>query len=492
VKKSSIVLSLTAIVVAFALLFSSCKKINEATELGGDLIPLVDNITTFDTLLTVQAFNDTFGLANDSQYLSKNEEFFLGKINSDPFFGQTDARIFLELKPPFYKYSFANSKPDSLYIDSVVLVLNYVETYGDTNAVQTIDVYKLDQSTNFRSDTSYLIRKNDFIKSTLLGSRSLAPKTLNDSVKAYRDTTLNQLRVRLDNSFGAQLLSYDSISNTINGAYADDSAFRSKFKGFAIESRNTGNAIMGFDLTGVNTKLAIYYRYDKNLKRDTTVSYFQFSPTFCAAANYVKRDYTGTPLESNLGGTLPDPIVYIQNSPGTFANIKIPAIASLNNRVIHRAELIVEQLYDISDSTFTAPDLLYLDAFDPTITSSYKYRTIPYDLAFTQTGGLNLGSFGSSPVNSVDGSGNKIRIWKFNISRYLQHILTGTQTLYDLRLLAPFSLNEKYGIPPGADITPTLFINPTIAKGRIRLVGNTGPLDSNPHRMRLRIIYSKL
>ena len=37
--------------------------------LGGDLIPAVDNINTFDTTLTVEAFNDLFHLATDSTVL---------------------------------------------------------------------------------------------------------------------------------------------------------------------------------------------------------------------------------------------------------------------------------------------------------------------------------------------------------------------------------------------------------------------------------------
>ena len=484
------VLKIIAIIATVAIVFSACKKINEATELGGGLIPPIDNITTFDTSITVQAFNDTFGLANDSIYLSKNQEFFLGKINSDPFFGQTDARMFFELKPTFYKYYFAN-KPDSLYIDSVVLVLSYLETYGDTNTAQTVNVYELDQSNSFRNDTSYLIRKSNLTYSNLLGSKTFSPRTLDDSVKAYKDTTRNQLRIRLNNSFGTRLLSYDSSATS---AYVNDSTFSSKFKGFALRSMSTGNAVMGFDLTGANTKLAIYYRHNKGgiNKFDTTLAYFGFSG-ICAAANYVKRDYSGTPaLASINNGPAPDPIIYMQNTPGTFANIKIPALSGLSNRVIHRAELIVEQLYDISDSTFRRPDYLYLDAADPSITASYKFRTIPYDISLNQSGSLNLGAFGCVPVRSVDGSGNPVNTWKFNISRYVQHVLTGTQSLYDLRLFPAYSIIEQYGIPPGTDFRVPVQLNPSIIKGRIRLVGNTGPFDTNPRRIRLRLIYSKL
>ncbi len=494
-KNRHLFLSFVAIVAMVAIVFSACKKINESTELGGGLIPPIDNINTFDTSLTVQAFNDTFGLANDTVFLSKNQEFFLGKINSDPFFGKTDARMFFQLLPPFPKYYHANKPwPDSLHIDSVVLVLDYVETYGDTNTAQTVNVYELDQSNDFRSDSLYLIRKNNFTYSTLLGSRTFLPSSLKDSVKAYKDTTARQLRIRLNNSFGDRLLAYDSSAT---GAYLNDSAFKSKFKGFALQSMTSGNAVMGFDLTGANTKLALYYKYNKGgpaILRDT-VAYFGFNSN-SAAANFIKRDYTATPLLASINNpsTTPDPIIYLQNTPGTFANLKIPALAGLSNRVIHRAELIVEQLYDISDSTYRTPDFLYLDASDPSITASnYKFRTIPYDLTFSSTtGALNLTSFGVVPIMSIDGFGNRIKTWHFNISRYVQHVVTGTQSAYDLRLFAPYLINEQFGIPPGTDQLTSVAVNNSIVKGRIRLVGNTGILDPNPQRIRLRLVYSKL
>ena len=82
-------------------------------------------------------------------------------------------------------------------------------------------------------------------------------------------------------------------------------------------------------------------------KWDTTVAYFQFCFTMrrSASANLIKRDYTGTPIAAAVKAALtPDELVYIQNTPGSFATIKIPGLAGLNNRVVHRAELIMEQV----------------------------------------------------------------------------------------------------------------------------------------------------
>ena len=199
-------------------------------------------------------------------------------------------------------------------------------------------------------------------------------------------------------------------------------------------------------------------------------------------------------MATAAGQTLQAPVVYIQKSPGSFANIKIPDLTAISNRVIHRAELIVEQIYDPSDAIFTAPSNLYVDAYDSTITGTYKFRTIPASLDFAPSGGLDLVTFGTTPVNATDGFGNPIKVWKFNLSRYVQHIVRGTQTSFDLRLFAPLVLKGKTGVVGGgqADFSdpffPTTYVNPSIANGRVRVGGGNHPTQ----RMRLRLIYSKL
>jgi hypothetical protein len=487
VKNKHLVLTPGAFITGTLILLFSCRKINEATELGGGLIPPVDNITTFDTTLEVQAFNDTFTLATDSTLSLPEYEHFLGVINNDPIFGKTNAQIFLELKPPYYKYSFIN-KADSLHIDSVVLVLSYVETYGDTTVPQTVNVYEIGgQLSDFRYDTTYRIRENGIPRAGLLGSRTFKPEILNDSVKSYLDTTVNQLRIRLNDAFGQRLLNYDTSGTS--GAYSSDTAFRTNFKGFALESVS-GNALMGFNLNGAGTKLAIYYKDDNNdapaNKWDTAVAYFSFT-SLAASANLVRRDYTGTPLAAAVNGTTtPDDLVYIQNTPGSFATIKIPNLAGLTNRIVHRAELIMEEIYDPSDTLFPPPPGLYLDAYDP---AAAAFRTIPYDFYFDASGSSNLASFGAVPFVTTDPMGRPVKSWRFNLSRYVQNIVNGTQPAYNLRLHAPVYTYNQYRPSPTAESTKVaVSVNPAPAKGRVRLGGGNHPTQ----KMRLRIVYSKI
>lgn len=490
-------LLLLGIIASFSTAFFSCKKLNDATDLGGDLIPPVDNITTFDTTIDVEAYNGIFALTADSTRLSPTEEHWLGRISNDPIFGASEAEMFFELKPAFYRYSFRSYDPtptpvnDSLKIDSVVLVLNYVETYGDTTVPQTISVYEMLNPIKF--DSNYLVNRNALGApgEPLLGSRNIVPSELNDSIKAYQDTTRGQLRVRLDNSFGQRLLDMDS---TVGGGFYNDSTFKTKFKGFHVRSTGGGNALMGFAMTGANTKLAIYYRFQKGgvgtAFEDTTVDYFSLT-SVSGAATYVTRTHSPI-VQAAATSPAADPIVYIQTPPGTFATIKIPTLSTLSNRIVHRAELIVEQIYDISDSTFLPPNMLYLDAYDPGI--SY-HRVIPYDPQMNSDGNIDAASFGGIATFKNDPGGNRIRIWKFDISRYTQHILTQRLPLYDLRLFAPTFVLEKYGIPGLTTDTYAFAVaNQSVAKGRVRLHGGgDGSLPgANPQRMRLRIVYSKL
>src|SRR5687767_4308631 len=477
--------TLISLLVLFSpLLFSSCKKINESTTLGDDVIPGVDGITTFETILSVEAFNELFTATNDSLGIGSSDLHILGNIQNDPLFGKTNAKIFLELKPPFYKFTFAD-KPDSLEIDSVVLVLGWKGNYGDTNAMQRVKVYEMDPSNDFRTDTFFQIRDESFTYSTLLGSKDFFPYQLNDSIKVFKDSASNQLRIRLDDSFGDRLLNFDSTAE-----YSSDSAFETHFRGFAIEAdASMGNALMAFALTNEpSTKLAIYYRYNNNGQYDSTVSYFAFTGGLSAHHNYIKRDFSGTPLLAAQGGTTPDDLIYLLNAPGTYATLKIPALKTLSNRIIHRAELIVEQVYDVSDQTFGPPSALFVDVFD---TSLAEYKCVPYDFVPDQQGAhmVNFGMFGKS---STDAFGNPIRKWTFNISRYVQNVLTKKEPVHDFRLVTHryiFNMiRQNNFLNSGSFIATRVDINPLLAFGRVRVGGGNHPSQ----RMRVRIIYSKI
>jgi hypothetical protein len=469
------------------LIISSCKKINEATDLGDDIIPGVDGVNTFDTTMSVETYNSIFEALKDSVRVGRNNDHILGNITNDPFFGKTNAKIFLELKPEFYKWNFSGVyNRDSLYIDSVVMVLGWTANYGDTTVQQRVRVFEMDQTNNFKIDSFYNLRQQYFTYSgSALGTKDFFPSQLNDSVYSYKDTTAGQLRIRLNNSFGRRLLDYDTTN-----AYASDSAFKTYVRGFAIEAdQSTGNALMSFGLVNnPNTKLAIYYRYTKGGRLDTTVSYFAFTGA-SARHNYIDRNgFLGTPLLSASSTPGTDDYIYLINTPGSYSTVKVPGLRNWSNRVINRAELIVEEVYDPSDLKFAVPDALFLDVYDSTL-ADYKY--MPYNFVVDQSGSPDP-SFGMYGRNTADASGNPIRVWKFNITRYVQNVLTKQEPLHDMRLFTAKSVFERIKEGPSTNNGSYLYnqtiLNSQFAFGRVRVGGG----NHATQRMRLHIIWTKI
>lgn len=468
------------------IIVTSCKKLNDPTELGGDVIPGADGVNTFDTSLSVQAFNSIFDQPQDSIYSFASEDHILGNINNDPFFGKSDATIFLQLKPESYPFTFISGvKKDSLYIDSVVMVLGWTGNYGDTTIRQRVNVYEMDQANQFRADSVYLLREKSFTYSNFLGSKDFYPSELDDSVKSFQDTTTGQLRIRLNSAFGARLLNYDSTN-----AYKTDSAFNTYVRGFAIEPQiGQGNALMSFAIQdNPKTKLAIYYRYTKGGQDDTTVTYFGFNTNTSAHHNYIHRDFSGSPLAAASATPGEDQLVYLINTPGSYATVKIPGLRTLSNRVINRAELIVEEVYDPSDNLFTPPEGLMLDVYDSSL-SGYKFT--PFDFAPDNTGNgaIAYGVFGKK---TVDASGNPIKQWNFVVTRYVQNVLTKKESVYDFRLVAKKYVIDRvrgsYSTNSGGYTYFTSSVNSKNAFGRVRVGGGNHPTQ----RMRLRIVYTKI
>nr|WP_262915309.1 DUF4270 domain-containing protein [Niabella ginsengisoli] len=473
------------------------------TELGQDLIPPVDNINTFDTLLDVETYNGIFSSEADSFRSFPAFPKLLGNITNDPIFGKTDARIYFQVSNGGV-FPFKN-RPGSLYLDSVVLIIDHLQngTYGDSLTPQTIQVSELDQANEFRGDSVYKVNRQ-FTATNVLGSKTIIPRTFSDSIQVinYPDTTTvaNQLRIKLDNSFGERLLAYDSTG--ANDGYSSDSLFRTKFKGFALQSIGGGNALMLLDLTSSNSRLAVYYRYNNTTTptdMDTavaTLAFFQGN----ASANYINRDYNGTQVTAGSDDLTQDQIVYIQNSPGTFANVKIPELADFQNSVIHLAELQMESIYDASDTLFYAPPNVFLDIYDST---AGKFKLIPsvFGVTQTQTGGYALsgyenfyssGSALQTFFNITDPFGNRVRQWRFNLTRYAQHLVSDKVPYYMMRLYAPAATSLEMG-----DQTPIISARFPIPQssfygyagiGRVRIGGGNHPTQ----RMKLRVVYSKL
>src|SRR5262249_45918165 len=146
VKSRILVVLIGSIFFSSLTFLSSCKKINEATTLGDDLIPAVDNVHTFEVALSTITNNALF---IDTTVVGYNDFVTLGDFN-DPEFGHTHANTAFNIIPSTIGvYPFV--KQDSLEIDSVVLSLSYHGAYGDTvnDGIQTLRVFEIDPNSGF-------------------------------------------------------------------------------------------------------------------------------------------------------------------------------------------------------------------------------------------------------------------------------------------------------------------------------------------------------
>lgn len=466
----------------FSILNWHCTKI-DTTNIGSDLIPAVDNVNTFETIINVVANNlDSIPFGKECATIYPTDEHALGYIGNDPYFGTTTATIYTELKPATFPFSF-EAKPADRTLDSVVLVLSYVRTWGDSITPQSVTVHPI--SKPFNPDTSSCsIYPFD---ATVLGSATYIPQRLKDTVKVTGDTTVNQLRIKLNTAsgfaFGQSLLAKDSLN-----AFKSDSLFKDFFKGFAIVPDKIGNALTYYNITSTKTKLVIYYNYKRtNLSDTSAVANFSLY-NGDHSANTITRNRTGAEINSvanansNPAG---DNFVYIQTTPGTFAQLKIPGLTGLSNRIIHRAELIMEQTTPVGvDNYLTSPPFLFLDVKD---TGSF-YHPVPCD--FNVVSQLpDISTYGGFKV-PVTVSGNTVARYTFNISRYVQKIITNKRVMPPLRLRAPnyVTTPATYVDECRIGIPILFFAMNNVAQGRVKLVGGS----TAPNRIRLHIIYSNL
>jgi len=481
-------------IISFLFFASSCTKI-DTTSIGSNLIPAVDNVNTFDTLLDVTTKNFLF---NDSTRLSRTELHAVGGINNDPLFGTVSAATYMEMHPSIFPSSFY-AKDSLVGLDSIVLSLAYKGNYGDSAETSSIDfrVFKvLDQ---MHADTSVdfpAIYKLDqtFRTGALLGTKSFPSiKKIRDSIDVRRDSTkykvVNQVRIVLDKNDP----SLNSIFRDTN-ALKTDTLFRSFLKGFKIEATVGGTgALAYFNIADTSTRLEFYYRRKNGgTKIDTTSASF-FCGAYAAHANNIVRNINSAEIKTNLAS---DSLVYLFTNPGSYARIKIPGLTAVSNRIVHRAELKIIQIPDVLSGAnqLAPPHYLYLDRFD-TAVDRVKFNPIPYDLnpsaaysCYPINEGIDYNYFGGILPATRIINGKPTYEYNFNLTRYVQSIITRHTSSPDLRLSS--AMFAEYFDCTGVTYVPVTGNN--VAEGRIKVGGGATKNSPFQYKMQLRIIYSKL
>ncbi|MFL5810407.1 MAG: DUF4270 family protein, partial [Flavisolibacter sp.] len=470
--------------------FLSCKKINEATELGSDLIPPVDNVNTFEVPLDALTNNLIY---NDTTALSFFDEVAVGHLN-DPEFGTTHANGYFDISRGSYgTYPFI-AKHDSISVDSVILSMSYTSGYGDTSdaAQLSFRVFEIAQTSSpsgFNDTSFYKFSGTPDFPTTggELGSKTFSFKSIRDTHYIVRTDTakaVRVLRIPLSNSLGERFKNYDSTN-----AYLSDSAFKTNFRGFAIKADNIGSSLAYFDYSNnLNTKLVIYYKAKINGKDSSSSTEFYHLavvPPILVKnpANYrngqadvITRNYSGNAGSTLNNGLDNDDKVYIQSGPGTYASLKLPGLDALSNKVIHRAEVVATRIMGAGDNIFSPPIRLVLDRINKTGDTAFL---LDKDLVPSSSGTLGFDLFGGTLKSD--------QTYRFNITRYVQGIITRHESNDTLRIYAPLRTTIY---SPAVKQKITVPVLDRIAEGRVILAG--GNYFDPKYRLRLRIIYSNL
>lgn len=458
--------------------FNACTKL-DVTRLGSELIPGVDLLNTDTILLPVETFTMLDG---DTNYLFKTDEHVLGYLN-DPMMGTTEAAIYFQPGLTSALLSFPNVR-DSLFLDSAVLSIGYIRTYGDTSLPIRYNVYRVNDPSFVSARLYKTFEAPVFNSANLIGSATIAPRVFSNwQYLAYKnDSVRNQIRIPLNNSFAQELLNQDS-----SGAFRSDSTFKTFLNGIAIvpDPAMGGNALNYAALTDPATRINLYFRVQKNGVIDTTLYVFPFNALLSANANKITRNFSRGEAGAYVNGA-PSPYVYIQSVPGTMAQVRIKGLDTVSNRIVHRAELVAQQVFQgplLTEQIFRVPQLHVYAVTDsgrnqllPFDSINYAIPTFQGSLAYN----LNLAYLNGIPTFVNDASGNRVAEYRLTLTRFVQNVLNKNIPNRDLRIAATYLASyapNLYGVTP---------INP-IALGRVRLGGGTHP----QYRMFLRIYYSK-
>lgn len=484
----------------FLFLVSSCTKI-EYTNLGRDLIPVVDNINTFETVLKVIGNNQ---LPVDSTRLNSAGDHGVGAITTDGQFGSTTATTFFEIKPNSYKYTFA--PVDSVIIlDSAVMILSYRGYYGDSSNVLNFKLYEVNEK--MLADTSakpiYNLQPALTVnRGKLWGEKSMSAIRYADSIQIKRGDTIHktvtgQLRIPLTQAMARALFYADTLGTS---PLVSDSLFKEYLPGFALEASGSPSAIHYFNLN--SSSIEFYFRnIRKGNIRDTSSASFSFAG-HCAHAMKLDRNRAGANMNNFLAQNTTDGVqeLFVQSAPGPFATLNIPGLDTLSNCVIHRAEIRVTQLGvpNGAEAQLVPPPALYVDLVD----TSNTFKGMPFDQSpfipynCVPADDINFSYFGGF-TNYEIVNGEKLAVYRFNISRYVQDIVSRGSKNYPLRIWAPYyrvyanCLQTSLSYP--SDVFPFTFNNSfinAVGRGRVKLAGGNHPDPSM--KLQLRIIYSRL
>jgi len=387
---------------------NGCK---EPDSVGLNVLPNAD--------LSAVNTSDTFSLENSIV----REDSILSGGTSLNLLGALSENVFGYSNASFYSQVLLNSSGvsfGSATFDSIILRLDYAGYYGDLSSAHVFTVYRLTESI---LDSIYYSNKI-FSTSDVLGTFSASEIKPSDSVVIGGINTDPHLRIPLDSSLGAEFLTAPS------GNFTDNTAFLNFFKGIYVRDSVTSGSgcVLYFDLKKAMSKLTLYYNHGSS---------YDFLLNGSGRVNHFEHNYTTAVFGNNFPAS-GNNFCYVQSMSGVKTKIDLPFLSNLNQDgipSINKAELIIT-LDNSSTSTYAANPNLFLVGID----SAGKSYFLP-DYIESQTG------FGGTLTSGA---------YTFQLSRYIQQVLTGSRNNYGLYLVSTGAAVNAYRTVVGGFNPPTI------------------------------------
>jgi len=341
----------------------------------------------------------------------------------DPYFGSIKTSIVSHIRLD-NAYDFrpnGSGSLDSLIVDSVIMYLAVDGLYGNVDG-QIFEVYQLNESIYI--DSSYYTNSSISTSSINLASSS-NPIQANPLVPGYVGNELVDqaiLRIPLSiNDFAWPIIN-ESGNSSLDGNDGSGE-FIEWFKGLLISTNNSQNINLGgiyyTDLLSKNSKISLYFRDTSGISSEHDTLQFNFNfNTNCARYHTAEINYLNTDIENELNdSTLGQDMFYIQSMGGTRAKIHFPFLNSItdSNIIVNNAELILPFQYYTSDPYVPSSSLFLIEE-----DSLGEESFVPDFFEYNYGGTANFNE----------------NYYSFNITRYINEIISGSKTNLPLNVVS--------------------------------------------------------
>jgi len=302
----------------------SCNKNDAELTFGEKYINARTSLTLIDT------FTVEFSTIRLDSIQTSNTNTILVGHYQDQYFGEIYSTSFIELTSPTV-YDVGSNE----VYDSVALILNYANYYGDTTQQFSLTVHQLTAKIEPESEDTYLYNTSSVSYNLReIGSKQFYPKPFS------KDSLLT---IKLNDVIGEYL--FNGLKDN-NDEVILSEKFLENFKGLAIVSdKFSNNAILGFLAENVTMRI---YSHENNIDEDAQYYDFPIS-TITSQFNRIEHNYSETLFSSirNQKDELKSGdaygLSYIQAGTALATKVKFPYIEELllnNEGIILKADLV--------------------------------------------------------------------------------------------------------------------------------------------------------